>query len=123
MSPHLAIYDPQQTWFVGSIWQRLTGAAFTGALYGGGAAYLAAPLLGWHLESASLAAAFAAWPLAARGAAKLAVAWAFAWHLLSGVKHCANDVGYGYARASMKAQGWALWGVSLAAGAYCAFGL
>ncbi len=59
VSPHLTVYDYQQTWLGGSIWQRFTGAGLSGLLYAYAGAYLAAPLLGWHLESASIAAAMA----------------------------------------------------------------
>lgn len=121
MSPHLAIYDKQQTWFGGSIWQRFTGAAFSGSLYAFAAAYLVAPLAGWHLESASLAAAFGALPLAAKGALKFAAAWPFAFHALNGVRHLVFDLGYGFKRQQIIKTGWYIWGASIVGGLYMAF--
>ncbi|KIH91100.1 succinate dehydrogenase (ubiquinone) cytochrome b560 subunit [Sporothrix brasiliensis 5110] len=66
VAPHLTIYDPAQIWYGASIMQRYTGMAYAGALYAGSLAYLAAPLLGWHLESASLVAFAASLPVAAK---------------------------------------------------------
>ena len=64
VSPHLAIYRPQITWYASAL-HRITGSVASGGLYVFGAAYLIAPLFGWHLESASIAAAFGAMPFAA----------------------------------------------------------
>jgi len=63
VSPHLSIYRPQITWYP-SMFHRITGAMLSTGFYIFGAAYLVAPVLGWHLESASMAAAFATWPVA-----------------------------------------------------------
>ena len=121
MSPHLEIYDKQQTFFIGSIWQRITGAGFAGLLYTYSAAYLAAPLLGWHLESASMAAAVAAWPLAVKGGLKFLIAWPFAFHGLNGVRHLVQDLAIGYTKTEIKKVGWAVWGSSVVLGLGLAF--
>ncbi|AEO62948.1 5e45385d-3988-49d1-b298-a40f41420294 [Thermothielavioides terrestris] len=121
VSPHLAIYDKQQTWFGGSAWQRITGSALSGGLYVFATAYLVAPLAGWHLESASLAAAFGALPLAAKGALKFLAAWPFAYHAVNGVRHLAFDLGYGFKRQTIVKTGWYIWGVSVVGGLYLAF--
>ncbi|GAB1314515.1 cytochrome b subunit of succinate dehydrogenase, Sdh3p [Madurella fahalii] len=121
VSPHLDIYDKQQTWFGGSIWQRFTGSAFSGGLYVFATAYLAAPLLGWHLESASLAAAFGALPLAAKGGLKFLAAWPFTFHALNGVRHLAFDLCYGFKRQQIVKSGWYIWGASIVGGLYLAF--
>jgi succinate dehydrogenase (ubiquinone) cytochrome b560 subunit len=56
--PHLSIYGQQITWYLSDL-NRITGATLSGATYLFGMAYLIAPVTGWHLESASIAAAFA----------------------------------------------------------------
>ncbi|KAK4167968.1 hypothetical protein QBC43DRAFT_310543 [Cladorrhinum sp. PSN259] len=116
VSPHLDIYDKQQTWFGGSIWQRFTGSALSGSLYAFGLAYLAAPALGWHLESASLVAAFGALPVAAKASLKFVAAWPFAYHALNGVRHLAFDLGYGFNRQTIVKSGWYIWGASFVGG-------
>ncbi|KAM7204714.1 hypothetical protein V8F20_003498 [Naviculisporaceae sp. PSN 640] len=121
VSPHLDIYDKKQTWFGGSIWQRFTGSALSGGLYAFGAAYLAAPLLGWHLESASIAAAFGALPFAVKSGLKFALAWPFAFHALNGVRHLLFDLGFGFAKRTVIKTGWYLWGASAVFGSYLAF--
>jgi succinate dehydrogenase (ubiquinone) cytochrome b560 subunit len=122
VSPHLDIYKMDQTWFGGSIWHRITGSVLSGGLYVFATAYVAAPLLGWHLESASLAAAFGALPLALKGGLKFVVAWPFTYHFVNGLKHLWYDLGYGFKKAAFNRQGWTVWGLSLVAGLYLGFG-
>lgn len=66
---------------------------FAGGIYLYGTAYLAAPLLGWDLSSASLVAAFGGLPLAVKMAAKFCVAWPFTFHCLNGVRYLATSTG------------------------------
>ncbi|KAB5516940.1 hypothetical protein GE09DRAFT_1159015 [Coniochaeta sp. 2T2.1] len=115
VSPHLEIYDKKQTYFGGSIWQRFTGAGFTGLLYGYSLAYLAAPLVGWHLESASLVAAFAALPLAVKAGVKFFVAWPLVFHAFNGVRHVMYDMAWGFNKATIIRSGWYIWGASIVA--------
>ncbi len=84
-------------------------------------AYLAAPLLGWHLESASLAASFGALPFAVKGAAKFVAAWPFVFHALNGVRHLVFDFGVGFKRQQIVKSGWYIWGASMVGGMYLAF--
>ncbi|KAK1835295.1 hypothetical protein QBC39DRAFT_341000 [Podospora conica] len=121
VSPHLEIYDKMQTYFGGSAWQRITGASFSGALYVFGASYLAAPLLGWHLESASIAAAFGALPFAVKGATKFVLAWPFVFHAINGVRHLTYDLAVGFQRRTIVQGGWYIWGASIVGGLYLAF--
>lgn len=121
IAPHLEIYDKTQTWFGGSAWQRITGSGFSGALYVFSAAYLAAPLAGWHLESASIAAAVAALPVAAKGGLKFFLAWPFVFHSINGVRHLVYDMGVGFKRRNIVQTGWYLWGASIVGGLYLAF--
>jgi succinate dehydrogenase (ubiquinone) cytochrome b560 subunit len=113
VSPHLEIYDKKQTFFGGSIWQRFTGSAFSGLLYGYSIAYLAAPLIGWHLESASLVAAFGALPVAVKGALKFAAAWPFVFHAINGLRHIAYDMAKGFNKQTIIKSGWYIWGASV----------
>ncbi|PHH62635.1 hypothetical protein CDD81_6869 [Ophiocordyceps australis] len=123
VSPHLGIYKINQTWFGASAWTRITGCTLSGAVYAYFAAYLVAPLLGLHIESASLAAAFATWPVAAKGALKLALSFPFAFHFFAGCKHLLYDMGKGFAKQTIRNGEIALWGVSIASALYLAFGL
>ena len=113
LSPHLSTYDLKQTWFGGSIWMRITGGGFSAALYGYALAYLAAPLTGWHLETASLAAAFGALPLAVKGGFKFLLAWPFVFHAFNGVNFLLKDIRVGYKKVDIIRYGWAVWAASL----------
>jgi succinate dehydrogenase (ubiquinone) cytochrome b560 subunit len=77
--------------------------------------------MGWHLESASLAAAFGGLPVGVKTGVKLLVAWPFMFHLFNGVKHFYNDMGKGYNKTVMFRNGWYLWGASLLSAAGLAF--
>ncbi|KAI1169918.1 succinate dehydrogenase cytochrome b560 subunit [Nemania sp. FL0916] len=113
VAPHLSAYDYAQTWFSASVWTRITGGGFAGALYIFSITYLAAPLTGWHLESASLAAAAASLPIAVKGGLKMFVAWPFVFHLYNGVRHLAWDLALGFGKPVIKAGNWGIWGASL----------
>lgn len=113
VSPHLEIYDKAQTWFGNSIFQRFTGGIYTGILYGYSIGYLVAPLAGWHLESASVAAAFAAWPLAAKVTVKMGLAWPFMFHFLNGIKHLYHDMtAKGFRKVQVKKLEMLVWGAT-----------
>lgn len=62
VSPHLGIYKWQVTWILSSL-NRITGSVLSGGLYIFGALYCVAPLLGFSITSAGMAAGFAKWPL------------------------------------------------------------
>ncbi|KAK7967836.1 succinate dehydrogenase cytochrome b subunit [Apiospora aurea] len=113
ISPHLQVYDPTQTWFGGSIWNRITGSVFSGGLYIFGATYLAAPLLGWHIESASIAAAFGSLPLAVKGSLKFLLAWPFAFHSINSMRHLTWDTAKGFSKKSVMSGGYAILGASV----------
>lgn len=113
ISPHLTIYDYSHIWLGASIWTRITGTMFSGSLYVFSLAYLAAPLTGWHLESATLAAAAASLPVAVKSVAKFLVAWPFLFHAFNGTRHLVWDLAIGYQKSTIKKGGWALWGASL----------
>jgi len=119
VSPHLSIYRPQITWYASSL-NRITGVMLSGGLYVFGLAYLAAPALGWHLETPSLVAAFGSLPLAAKVAAKMTIAFPFTFHSLNGVRHLIWDLGVGYATKTVIRTGWTVVGLSVLSSLYLA---
>jgi len=90
----------------------MTGSILSGGVYIFGAAYLVAPLFGWHLESATLAAAFGSWPVAAKVGTKFLIAWPFTFHSFNGLRHLVWDTGAGFANKQVNATGWTVIGVS-----------
>ncbi|KAH8423589.1 succinate dehydrogenase cytochrome b560 subunit [Aspergillus melleus] len=120
VAPHLSIYRPQITWYA-SAFNRVTGVALSGGLYLFATAYLAAPLLGWHLESPSLVAAFAALPIVAKVAIKGTVAFPFTFHCMNGVRHLVWDLGRGITNQQVIRSGWTVVGLSVASALFLAF--
>ena len=112
VAPHLSIYRPQITWY-GSAMHRITGSALSGGLYVFATAYLVAPLLGWHLDSASLAAAFGALPLVVKLIIKLGVALPFTFHSFNGVRHLIWDLGRNITNKKVITSGWTVVGLSV----------
>jgi succinate dehydrogenase (ubiquinone) cytochrome b560 subunit len=112
ISPHLSIYRPQITWIASSL-NRITGLTLSGTFYLFGAAYLVAPLLGWHLESASIAAAFASWPVLAKMGVKAFFAWPFTFHSLNGIRHMLWDAGSQFSNKQVIMTGWTVVGLSV----------
>ena len=123
VSPNLGIYKMEQTWFGASAWTRITGCTLSGAAYVYFTAYLAAPLLGWHIESASLAASFGALPFVVKGAVKFALGFPFVFHFINGIKHLVYDAGIGFAKAQIKRGEITLWVLSIIGGLGLAFGV
>lgn len=121
ISPHLTVYRFDQTWLGASIWTRITGNGLSAAFYVYLGTYLAAPLLGWHVESAALAASFGALPLAVKGTLKFLVAWPFMFHCINGVRHLFYDMAKGFSKKDIKNWGWGIWGASLVAGLYAGY--
>lgn len=113
VAPHLSIYKPQIPWILSSL-NRITGIAASGAFYLFGSAYLVAPLLGWHLDSATIAAAFGAWPVAAKVAAKFVVAMPVMFHSINGLRHLVWDTGREFAKRSVIRTGWTVVGLTFA---------
>ncbi|KAI0445115.1 succinate dehydrogenase cytochrome b subunit [Xylaria telfairii] len=121
VAPHLGIYDFQQTWFSSSVWTRITGGGFTAALYVFSISYLAAPLTGWHLESATLATAAAGLPIAFKGGLKFLLTWPFMFHLFNGSRHLIWDLAKGFNKPVVHAGNWGIWGASLVSALGIAF--
>ncbi len=91
---------------------RFTGAVLSGGFYVFGAAYLVSPLFGWHLDSASMAAAFGSLPVAAKVLAKFAVAMPFTFHSFNGIRHLVWDMGRELSNKAVNTTGWVVVGIS-----------
>ncbi|KAL3423126.1 succinate dehydrogenase cytochrome b560 subunit [Phlyctema vagabunda] len=110
-APHLLIYKPQVTWYLSAL-NRITGCILSGSMYAFGTAYLFSPLFGWHLDSASMAAAFASWPAAAQVATKFTLAMPFTFHSLNGLRHLTWDLGKTMTNKTIIKTGWTVVGAS-----------
>lgn len=111
VSPHLAIYRPQITWY-SSIIHRITGCLLSGGFYVFGALYLIAPALGWHLESSVLAAGFASWPVVLQFLSKFAVGWTFTFKCFNGMRHLIWDTATMMTNKQVTQSGWFAVGAS-----------
>jgi len=120
VSPHLSIYQPQLTWY-GSAVNRITGAALSGGIYAFALAYLAAPALGLHLESASIAAAFGALPVAAKVGIKGIIALPFTYHSWNGIRHLIWDTGRSLDIKGVYRSGYVVLGLTALSSVYLAF--
>ncbi|KAF2730243.1 succinate dehydrogenase subunit C [Polyplosphaeria fusca] len=120
VSPHLAIYRPQITWYASSL-NRITGILLSGGLYLFGIAYLAAPTLGWHLETPSMVAAVASWPVFAKISAKALVAFPFFFHSVNGLRHLTWDLGLGLKNQTVIRTGWTAVGFTVVSALYYTF--
>jgi succinate dehydrogenase (ubiquinone) cytochrome b560 subunit len=119
VSPHLAIWRMPINYF-NSPFNQITGSVLSGTFYCFGAAYLVSPLFGWHLDSATLAAAFGSLPVAAKVSAKFAMAFPFTFHSINGVGHLVWDTGRRFSIKQIVGQGWTILGLSVASAFYLA---
>jgi len=113
VAPHLMIYRPQITWYLSAL-NRITGCTLSGLFYVYGAAYLVAPYLGWHLETAVLAAAFAKWPAILQFGTKLLVALPFTFHSFNGIRHLTWDTASMINNKQVNQTGWTVVGLTFA---------
>ncbi|MCJ1238790.1 hypothetical protein MMC14_006781 [Varicellaria rhodocarpa] len=120
VSPHLSIYQPQITWYA-SIMNRITGSILSGGFYIFGAAYVVAPLFGWHIESASMAAAFGSLPVAAKVALKFGVALPFTFHSWNGIRHLVWDMGREFSNKQVQRGGWTVVGLTVVSSGVLAY--
>ena len=104
------------------MFNRITGVTLSGLFYLFGMGYLVAPAMGWHLESAVLAASFAAWPLAAKVFAKTLVALPFTFHSMNGIRHLVWDFGKMFTNKQVQQTGWTVVGLSVVSALYLAVG-
>lgn len=111
VAPHLSIYQPQITWYLSGL-HRITGVVLSGGFYLFGALYLIAPALGWHLESAVLAAAFASWPVVLQFLSKFLVGWTFTFKCFNGTRHLIWDTASMITNPQVSKSGWFVVGAS-----------
>ncbi|KAJ9638167.1 cytochrome b subunit of succinate dehydrogenase, Sdh3p [Knufia peltigerae] len=81
-------------------------------IYAFGAAYLAEPLMGWHLDTASLVEWFGGLPYPTRLAIKGFFGFPFVFHIVHGLKHLIWDTGAMYTRRQVWISGWVGMGLS-----------
>jgi len=117
-SPHLSIYRPQISWICGAL-HRNTAIVLSGSFYVFGFAYLVSPLLGWHLDSASMAAWFSALPILVKLAIKGVYGFSLAFHTVHGIRHLIWDTGAMLTNKQVQVSGWLTVGVSAAATVVC----
>ncbi|ORY81506.1 hypothetical protein BCR37DRAFT_348162 [Protomyces lactucae-debilis] len=110
-SPHLTIYQPQLTWYL-SMFNRITGIALSGGFYAYGAAYLAAPVFGWHLDTATLAEAFGSLSDVSKFALKTTVALPFSYHSWNGLRHLMWDTATELSLKGVYRTGYAVLGLT-----------
>ncbi|KAI6084716.1 succinate dehydrogenase cytochrome b560 subunit [Hypoxylon rubiginosum] len=115
VAPHLTAYDYKQTWFGASIWTRITGQSLSIGMYTFSLAYLVAPLTGWHLESATLAATATSLPPVVTALAKTVVAWPFFFHFANGSRHLFWDLALGFKKTTINQTSYAVLGTSVVA--------
>ncbi|KAL2062921.1 hypothetical protein VTL71DRAFT_5993 [Oculimacula yallundae] len=119
-SPNLGIYKPQTTWILSSL-NRITGLSLSVPFYLFGLAYLASPLTGMHLDSATLAASFGALPVAAKFGLKFIAALPFTFHSFNGLRHLTWDTGKAFKNETVVKTAWACVAATFVSTAYLAF--
>lgn len=105
-SPHLSIYKPQVTWICGAV-NRNAAIIITLPVYVFGAAYVFAPLFGWHLDTASLVEWFGNLSWGTRTAVKSFFGFPFIFHILHGLRHLIWDTGAMLTNRQVRITGWA----------------
>lgn len=100
------------TWTLSAL-NRITGSVLSGGFYVFGAAYLVSPLFGWHLDTATMAAAFASWPLVVKLSLKMLLAFPFTFHSFNGIRHLVWDMGAQMKNQQVINTGWITLGVSV----------
>ncbi|MCJ1393013.1 hypothetical protein MMC18_005885 [Xylographa bjoerkii] len=120
VSPHLAIYRPQVTWYLSAL-NRVTGSVLSGGFYIFGLSYLVAPLFGWHLESGAMVAAFGSLPMLAKAGLKFGLALPFTFHSFNGLRHLTWDLGREMSNKAVQTTGWAVVGISVVSAGILAY--
>lgn len=119
VAPHLSIYKPQITWY-GSGLNRITASILSGGFYIFGAAYLVSPLVGWHLESASMAEWFGSFSELSKGLMKGTISLPFTYHCWNGVRHLIWDSGREFGNRQVQVTGWICVGLTVVSSAILA---
>lgn len=92
IAPDLTIYKWEYVSATSAL-HRITGILLSGSLYGLASFYLFAPIIGIHLDSATMADVFGSLPIAVKTGLKFCVAMPFTYHAINGVKHLIWDTG------------------------------
>lgn len=100
---------------------RITGTILSGGIYVFFAAYAVAPIMGWPLDSATLAAAFGGLPMAAKIGVKASVAFPFTYHSWNGVRHLIWDTGKMLDIKDVYRSGYLVFGLTAVSTLYLAF--
>ncbi|TFK50163.1 SDHC, cytochrome b subunit of succinate dehydrogenase [Heliocybe sulcata] len=107
-SPHFTIYQPQLTW-LGSIANRMTGAALSVLLYGFSLAYLISPA---NFSSEKMVSYVKQVPDYVKTAGKVILAAPFAFHSFNGLRHLGWDMGYFLSLKGAYRSGYAVLGAT-----------
>ncbi|KAF7773128.1 hypothetical protein Agabi119p4_5295 [Agaricus bisporus var. burnettii] len=116
-SPHFTIYQPQLTW-LGSIANRVTGAALSTLLYGFALAYLVAPTT---FDSTHIIELVHQLPESFKYVVKLGLAAPFSFHAINGLRHLAWDTGKFLSVKGAYMTGYAVLGASAVSTVYLTF--
>jgi len=108
------------TWYASAL-NRITGSILSGGFYIFGAAYLASPLFGWHLESATMAEWFGSFGGVTKGVLKFGVAMPFTFHSWNGIRHLVWDSGREISNKAVQVTGWTVVGLSVVSSGILAF--
>jgi len=100
---------------------RITGCTLSGMFYVFGAAYLVAPYMGWHLETAVMAASIAKWPAVIKIFSKFSIGWIFTYKSFNGVRHLMWDTASMISNKQVNQSGWFVVGASALAALALAF--
>lgn len=111
VAPHIFIYEPQLTWGLSGA-SRVGGAILSGGVYLYALAYAIAPYVGWHMETAAVAAAFGSLPLVAKLGLKATVATPFVFHCLNGTRHLWWDTGKALSMKGVYGTGYTVLGLT-----------
>jgi succinate dehydrogenase (ubiquinone) cytochrome b560 subunit len=105
------------------MFNRITGGILSGTFYLFALGYLVAPVFGWHMESAVLAASFATWPIAAKVLVKMSLALPFTFHSFNGLRHLMWDLAKSITNTQVARTGWFVVGLSFVSAFYLAVGV
>lgn len=91
---------------------RNCGILISLPVYSFGAAYLLAPIFGWHIDTTTLVDWFGSLSWGSRTAIKGVFAYPFVFHFLHGIRHLIWDTGAMLSNKQVWAAGWATMGAT-----------
>lgn len=86
---------------------RNASIAMTMPIYAFGAAYLASPLFGWHLDTVSMVEWFGNFSVGSRVVVKSVFSFPFVFHILHALRHLIWDTGAMLTNKQVRITGWA----------------